>query len=129
MRVVGLGGQIFGDGVIGGIHCAAGAAGGGAHIVLFANACLLAWTSTLKEAISCLMAAIPAFIDCAFALLAICIVPIMLLVASVMVLMMSSSSSDNYCAFAMVPGAPTPLPDIKRFSYTSPKCCFMLVQS
>ena len=33
--------QIFGDGVINGVHCADGAAGGGAHIALFDNVCLL----------------------------------------------------------------------------------------
>merc|ERR1712194_785431 len=124
------GGHMFGDGVMVGVHCGAGWAGGGCpHIALCANACLLACTSARKVAISCCMVVIPAFIDCAFALLAICIVPITLLMTSVMVLMLSSSSFDNSCAFAMVPGTPTPRPDINRFSYASPKCCFMLVQS
>ena len=34
-------GQVFGDGIIGGIHCGARAIGSGAHITLFANTCLL----------------------------------------------------------------------------------------
>ena len=82
---------MFGGGGIGGVHCAAGATGGGAHIACCANACLLAWTSALKLAIYCLMVLIPAFIDCAFTLLAICIVPITLLMTSVMVLMLLAS--------------------------------------
>merc|ERR1712194_669881 len=122
-----MGGHMFGDGVMGGAHCGAGcgagwAGGGCPHIALCANACLLAWTSASKVAISCCMAVMPAFIDCAFALLAICIVPITLLMTSVMVLMLSSSSSDDSCAFTMVPGTPTPCPEINRFSYASPKC-------
>ena len=122
-------GQLFGDGCIGGVHCGVGAAGGSANIALFANAYLLAWTSALKVAISCLMAVVPVFIDCACVLLAICIVPITLLMMSVMVLMLISSLSNNFCAFAMVPGTPTHLPKINRFLYASPKCCFMLSQS
>ena len=82
---------MFGDGIMGGVHCAAGAAGGGAHIALFANTCLLAWTSACKVAVSCRMAVISAFIDCTFALLAICTVSITLLMTSIMVLMLSSS--------------------------------------
>ena len=123
------GGAHFGDGVMGGVHYVAGAAGGAAHIAVFANACLLAWTSACKVAISCRMVVMLVFLDCAFALLTICTVPITLLMTPVMVLMFLSSSSDNSCAFAMVPGTPTPLPEINRFSYASPKCCFMLVQS
>ena len=96
---------MFGDGVMGGVHCGAGWAGGGCpHITVCANACLLACTSARKVAISCCMAVMPAFIDCAFALLAICIVPITLLMTFVMVLVLLSSSSNNSCAFAMVPG-------------------------
>merc|ERR1712194_156980 len=129
-----MGGHMFGDGVMRDVHCntgcGAGWAGGGCpHIALFANACLLACTSARKVAISCRMAVMPSFIDCAFALLAICIVPITDVMTSVMVLMLSSSMSDNSCAFAMVPGTPTPRPEINMFSYASPKCCFMLVQS
>ena len=75
------------------------------------------------------MTVMPVFIDCTFALLTICIVPNMLLMVSVLVLMPLSSLSNNYCAFAMVPGTPTPLPESNRFSYALPKCCFMLVQS
>ena len=122
-------GHLFEDGIIGGIHCGAGAAGGGAHIALFANASLLAWISAHKVAISCLMAVIPAFIDYECTLLDICIVSITLLMTSAMVLMLSSSSSDNSCVFVVVPGTPTPLPEINICSYASPKCCFVLSQS
>ena len=91
--------QSFWDGDIGGIHCGAGAADGGTHTTLFDNACLLAWNSACKIVISCLMASMSVFIDCAFVLLAICIVPITLLMTSVMVFILLSSLSDNYCAF------------------------------
>ena len=117
---------MFGGGVLGGVHYGAGgAAGCCSHIVLCANTCLLVWTSTRKVATSCRMSVIPAFIDCAFVLLAICIVPITLLMTSVMVLILSSSLSDNYCAFVMVLWTPTPCPEIYRFLYASPKCCFI----
>ena len=107
-----LGGQLFGDDVIAGAHCGEGAAGDGIHIMLFANAFLLACTSALNISISCLMEVIFVFIDCTCALLTICIV----LITSVMLLMLSSSLSDNSCAFAMETGTPTPLPEINRFS-------------
>ena len=106
---------MFGDGFMGGVHYAAGAAEGSAHIALFTNAYLLTWISARKVAVSCRMAVIPAFIDYVCALLAICIVPITLPMTSMMVLMLSSSSSDNYCGFAMVLGTPTPLPEINKF--------------
>ena len=48
------GGHMFGDGVMGGVQCGAGGAAGGCpHITLCANACLIAWTSARKVAISC----------------------------------------------------------------------------
>ena len=129
MGGAGWAGQMFGDGVIGGVHCGAGAADGGAHITSLAISCLRAWIAALKVAISCCMVVIPVFIDCAFTLLAISIVPIMLLMMSAAVLILSSSSSDNSCVFVMVPGTPTPLPEINRFLYASPECRFMLSQS
>ena len=86
---MGWGGHMFGDGVMGGVHCGVGgAAGGWPHIALFASACLLACTSARKVAISCRMAFMPSFIDCAFTLLVICIVPITLFMTSVMMLML-----------------------------------------
>ena len=57
----------------------------------FPNTCQIVWTSALKVAISCHIAVIPRFIDCVFALLAICLMRITLLMPSVMVLMLSSS--------------------------------------
>ena len=67
----------------------------------------------------------PTFTDLVFALLAICFV----LITSVMVVMLSSLSSDNSCAFAIMPGTFTSLPEINRFSYAFPKYDFMLTQS
>ena len=88
-------------------------------------ACLLACTSVLKVVISCRMVVIPVFTDWMFVLLAICIV----LVTFVMVVMLSSLPLDSSCAFAIVPGLFTPLPEINRFSYASPKCDLVLPQS
>ena len=106
---------MLGDGAIAVVHCAAGATGGGARIALSVNTYLLASPSACKVAISCRMAAISAFIHCAFTLLVIYIMPITLLMMSVLVLILLSSSSNNYCAFAMVPGTPTSLLKINRF--------------
>ena len=80
---------MFCDGVMDGVHCGAGGAADGCpHIAVCANACLLAWISARKVAISYRMVVMPVFIDCAVALLAICIVPITLLMMSVVVLML-----------------------------------------